>query len=235
METDQALPGRVVRLHFQCRAELPIGSSLRVTGSSLWAPTHVTAEDPTQAQAIASQTVPQTQMSSSPASEDWVDVTVLNQSHASMYTSSIEMYTTPETYPLWRTRRPVVVILNKQSGIHHHYYRYLVVTPGAKPQDAQRNADTMEDDGEVSDSESDRPHVATTSNDYSGISQVMLWEDPFNKLDGLNLCNLPYRTIDINSVTTEVIDTDRVDNWNGAEDPSFQPYLIRDAVRCNGL
>ena len=235
METDQSLPGRVVRLHFQCRAELPIGSSLRVTGSSLWAPTHVTAEDPTQAQTIASQTVPQAQLNSSPASEDWVDVTVLNQSHASMYTSSIEMYTTPETYPFWRTRRPVVVILNKQSGIHHHYYRYLVVTPGAKPQDAQRNPDTMEDDGDVSDAESDRLQVATTSNDHSGMSQVMLWEDPFEKLDGSNLCNLPYRTIDINAVTTEVVDTDRVDNWNGAEDPSFQPYLIRDAVRFNGF
>ena len=231
METDQSLPGRVVRLHFECRAELPIGSSLRVTGSSLWAPTHVAAEGPTDSQAIASQTVPQTQITSSPASEDWVDVTVLNQSHASMYTSSIEMYTTPETYPLWQTRRPVVIVLNKSSGIHHHYYRYLVVSPGAKPQDTQRSPDTMDDDGDVSDSESDHPQVATTSNEYMALSQVMLWEDPFDKLEGSNLCNLPYRTIDIDAVTNEVLDTDRVDNWNGSDDPSFQPYLIRDAVR----
>lgn len=231
MDTDQSPPGRVVRLHFECRAELPIGSSLRVTGSSLWAPAHVVAEGPTDSQAIASQTVPQTQITSSTASEDWVDVTILNQSHSSMYTSSIEMYTTPETYPLWQTRRPVVIVLNKSSGIHHHYYRYLVVSPGAKPQDTQRSPDTMDDDGDVSDSESDRPQVATTSNEYMALSQVMLWEDPFDKLEGSNLCNLPYRTIDIDAVKNEVLDTDRVDNWNGSDDPSFQPYLIRDAVR----
>lgn len=88
----------------------------------------------------------------------------------------------------------------------------------------------MDDDGDVSDSESDRAQVATTSNEYMALSQVMLWEDPFDKLEGSNLCNLPYRTIDIDAVTNEVLDTDRVDNWNGGDDPSFQPYLIRDAI-----
>ena len=51
-----------------------------------------------------------------------------------MYTSSVELYTTPETYPLYKTRRPVVVTLHKTKNqtIQHHYYRYLVVTPGAE-------------------------------------------------------------------------------------------------------
>ena len=46
--------GRVVRLHFECHAELPIGSYLRVTGSSLWAPTAIgTPSDPMNAHHIA--------------------------------------------------------------------------------------------------------------------------------------------------------------------------------------
>jgi hypothetical protein len=231
METDQSLPGRVVRLHFQCRAELPIGSSLRVTGSSLWAPTHVSAEDANHGQAITSQSMAEGNIQPSSTLEDWVDVTVLNQSHANMYTSSVAMYTTPETYPLWCTKRPVVIILNKSSGIHHHYYRYLVVTPGAQAEATQRSQDYMDDDGDTSDSESDHPHVATTSNENGRMMKVMLWEDPFDDLEGSNLCNLPYRTIDIDVTTTEVMNSERVDSWNSSDDSSFQPYLIRNAVR----
>lgn len=228
MEVDSSIPGRVVRLHFQCRAELPLGSSLRVTGSSLWAPTQLTEKDPTQGNSVTPQTASQTPFAAA-GSEDWVDASVLDQSHTSMYTSSIEMYTTPETYPLWTTRRPVVIVLNKTRGIHHHYYRYLVVTPGAK------EAEQMDqDDGDVSDSESEKggidSQVATTSNEHSLSSQVMLWEDPFENFVGSNLCNLPYRTIDIDAVENKELDA-HVDVWNGKEDASFQPYLIREAVR----
>jgi hypothetical protein len=187
-------------------------------------------EDPTHAQAIASQTASQTPFSAA-GSEDWVDVSILNQSYASVYTSSIEMYTTPETYPLWQTRRPVVVVLNKSKGVYHHYYRYLVVTPGAQGED--RTNDMEEDDG-YSDTESEKgvnPQLATTSNEYSGTSQVMLWEDPFEQFTGNNLFNLPYRTVDIDMLTNEAQDQDRIDLWNGKEDPSFQAYLIRESVR----
>eukprot|EP00581_Thalassiosira_minuscula_P011072 CAMPEP_0183718280 /NCGR_PEP_ID=MMETSP0737-20130205/11582_1 /TAXON_ID=385413 /ORGANISM="Thalassiosira miniscula, Strain CCMP1093" /LENGTH=1219 /DNA_ID=CAMNT_0025947815 /DNA_START=1 /DNA_END=3660 /DNA_ORIENTATION=- len=69
------------------------------------------------------------------------------------------MVTSPDTYPIWRTRRPVVVVLTdpkkkasastaagadggmdaedddndeeEAAGVYHHHYRYLVVTPGA--------------------------------------------------------------------------------------------------------
>ena len=45
--------GRVVYLHFACRAPLPIGSSLRVTSSQLWAPGTLTPGDPTDAKTIS--------------------------------------------------------------------------------------------------------------------------------------------------------------------------------------
>eukprot|EP00548_Thalassiothrix_antarctica_P008912 CAMPEP_0194133568 /NCGR_PEP_ID=MMETSP0152-20130528/3683_1 /TAXON_ID=1049557 /ORGANISM="Thalassiothrix antarctica, Strain L6-D1" /LENGTH=1134 /DNA_ID=CAMNT_0038828897 /DNA_START=38 /DNA_END=3443 /DNA_ORIENTATION=+ len=234
MEADQPFPGRVMRLHFKCRADLPIGSALRVTGSTLWSPTHLAQEDPLQTLSAASQTASQAPILSTGAEEDWVDVNILNQSHASTYTSSIEMYTTPETYPLWQTRRPVVIVLHKPKGIHHHYYRYLVVTPGAKDGETLKGQRSVEEE-DISDSDSERGvesqyQVATTSNEYSGASQVMLWEDPFEQFSGNNLCNLPYRTIDIDTVTNEVTDQDQIDNWNGKEDASFQAYSIREAI-----
>ena len=45
--------GRVVYLHFACRAPLPIGSFLRVTSSQLWAPGTLTPSDPTDAKNIS--------------------------------------------------------------------------------------------------------------------------------------------------------------------------------------
>jgi hypothetical protein len=45
--------GRVVYLHFACRAPLPIGSYLRVTSSQLWAPGTLTPSDPTDAKTIS--------------------------------------------------------------------------------------------------------------------------------------------------------------------------------------
>ena len=47
--------GRVVKLHFACRAELPIGSTLRVTSSQLWAPGTLTPSDPTDAKTVSQQ------------------------------------------------------------------------------------------------------------------------------------------------------------------------------------
>ena len=49
------------------------------------------------------------------------------------------MVTCPDTYPLWRTRRPVVLTSSSSSsssvrggGVLRHRYRYLAVTPGAE-------------------------------------------------------------------------------------------------------
>jgi len=230
METNQPLPGRVIRLHFSCRAEIPIGSSLRVTGSTLWSPGHLAQEDPTHAHALASQTASEAPILST-GGEDWVDADIFGTIQSSMYTSSIEMYTTPETYPLWQTRRPVVIVLHKSKGIHHHYYRYLVVTPGAKEGEDMEGGEIIEDD-DISESGSERDvePVATTSNEHLGASRVMSWEDPFDESSKGNLRNLPHRTLDIDAVGNEVLDKDRVDVWNGKEDSSFQAYLIREAI-----
>mmetsp|Transcript_21523 Transcript_21523/g.46034 ORF Transcript_21523/g.46034 Transcript_21523/m.46034 type:complete len:194 (-) Transcript_21523:185-766(-) len=89
------------------------------------------------------------------------------------YASRVEMVTCPETYPLWRTRRPVVLVLtdplsksndgdinmeedggsnepNSRSGrgVFRHHYRYLAVTPGAQNDGAHGLTtynDSMED------------------------------------------------------------------------------------------
>jgi hypothetical protein len=233
-----AMPGRVVRLQFECRAAIPIGSFLRVTGSSLWAP-GTAASDPAE----AAPAVGRTEESAFPVTEG--SSSALSQ--AGLYTSSIEMVTTPDTYPVWRTRKPVVVVLNRHAAlkqrVQYHYYRYLVVSPvGAQA--------LAEDNNNV---------TVSTSSEFMGTTAVMQWEDPYGTLDepsdthaektsfasGLSLTscvdlpalthtradyrNLPYRTLDIDVAADRQIITQ--DNWNVADDASFQPYLIREAVR----
>jgi hypothetical protein len=259
-------PGRVLRLHFTCRAELPIGSFLRVTGSTLWAPGS-SALDPTDA-APTIEHLNQVDYNAD-------DTNMLETSN--LYTSSVEMVTTPETYPVWTTRRPVILVWNRRgrgstssSGVLHHYYRYLVVAPGTL-----RNVP-------FDDIDTDNAPVTvqtSTSNEASntGSTIVMEWEDPFHTLlvddvtvsrsggGGLGLGllsksrnvsavslnssvhlasmahsghqyrNLPYRTVDVaahhenDGSNTHVIQVS--DHWNHPDDPTFQPYRIREAVR----
>jgi hypothetical protein len=119
-----SLPGRVVRLHFRCHAELPIGSFLRVTGSTLWAP-GTSASDPTEA-TYASHGIASSEdngeFSSTSASgpgdpAEHFNVTTApnvfdSPSAGTLYASSVEMVTTPDEYPIWKTRKPVVVVVN---------------------------------------------------------------------------------------------------------------------------
>jgi trehalose 6-phosphate synthase/phosphatase len=259
--------GRVVRLYFTCRAELPIGSSLRVTGSSLWAPTSLTSpSDPMNAHQISQENSTEANFPSfGNDTEDSMDF--LNNMHGhgiNMYASSVEMVTSPEEYPIWRTRQPVVVILNATtSSIQRHYYRYLVVTPGAVAPNAE--ADPFTADAAVETME------ISTSDGQDGASPVMMWEQPdfpsLEKLtsatsrssvapgsllssipgvaststlgdtDGsdqfLHLAQLPYRTLDINVETAQVVGPppeDRLDTWKTPQDATFQPYLIRESM-----
>lgn len=241
---EEAPPGRVVRLHFCCRAELPIGSMLRVTGSTLWAPSQLTAQDPTNAHHISieqtSEAMPTTSVLGESIPED--------EPGNFNFASSVEMVTTPDTYPIWRTRRPVIVVLHKRSNtqIQHHYYRYMVVTPGAAQGEEERMilGDAVFSGG------------GTTSNEDLEISSVMAWEDPFYQKqlhteksttsmvsmeetqNRRYLASLPYRTLDISVENGKVIvdpDANQVeginmDVWNNGEDGSFRPYLIREAV-----
>jgi hypothetical protein len=226
------LTGRVVRLHFCCHAELPIGSFLRVTGSTLWAP-GTSAADP----ADSSTAMGRAEQAAFLTSQEGGGM-------GALYTSSIEMVTTPSTYPIWRTRKPCIVVLNPaRKTVQHHYYRYLVVSPGG------REGDSPEDELMVS-----------TSQEMSGTTAVMQWEDPFGTLlktaantkgeqSAVSLAssvvangqttkadyrNLPYRTIDIDVRTGSTLELEqRMDKWASPEDPTFRAYRIREAVRLS--
>lgn len=237
-----------MRIHFQCRAELPIGSFLRVTGSSLWSP-GTSASDPAEAAPV----VGRTEQAGFPVAEH-LDMEVNhrnNTSFNSLYTSSVEMVTTPEDYPLWRTRKPVVVVLNRHAAakksVQHHYYRYLVVSPGT-------TGDPYSDDDDDDDDEREPAGaIVCTSNEFIGSTVVMQWEDPFQTLlqhhhqpSAVSLAssiglptaihtssdyrNLPYRTLDIDVTAPQLTETQQ-DQWNVKDDASFQPFLIREAVR----
>ena len=107
--------GKVLRLHFACRARLPHGSMLRVTSSAFWA-------------TMASSTNPLTDPSNqNPTNLTAADNTSGNgtddRSHggngseeSGIYSSSVEMVTDPDTYPLWRTRTPVIAVVNSVGG-----------------------------------------------------------------------------------------------------------------------
>ena len=194
-------PGRVLRLHFTCRAEIPIGSFLRVTGSTLWAP-GTSALDPTEATPTvehinrldysgnADHGTPYDPYRSSNS----IGGDVITSSN--LYTSSVEMVTSPETYPIWKTRKPVILIWNRRGNsssgtppVLHHYYRYLVVAPGTvrKPHlplalalpstDGATNVTT-------GSGQSLTTIQASTSNEstHTGSTIVMEWEDPFHTM-----------------------------------------------------
>jgi hypothetical protein len=246
------MTGRVVRLHFRCHAALPIGSFLRVTGSTLWAP-GTAAHDPTD----ASPAMERTQANSFPTSTEDSDLSDGVIPVSALYTSSVEMVTTPEEYPVWRTRKPVVVVWHhSHKQVQHHYYRYLVVSPGGGI--SEFHAAGGSNETEMETDMDDYPTMVSTSNEGTGQTVVMQWEDPFHSLltpDGkestmkssavsltsslaggvvtkANYRNLPYRTIDIDarSFNAEASKV-KLDRWNMPDDMTFRPYLIRDAVR----
>jgi len=203
--------GRVVLLHFSCRAALPVGSCLRVSSSELWSPGTLTSNDPMNA--------------------NGTEVSFLgSEVHKQHYASSVAMVTSPEEYPIWRTRTPVVVAFRNQHnrGVEQHRYRYMVVTPGADnvsnqaDADADADADMDEIGGRMGMNASTSPQ---NSLDEVGV-KVMAWEDPFCDLEvklketasaislpscpslrndfSESLANLPYRTIEIDTATAQV-------------------------------
>jgi trehalose 6-phosphate synthase/phosphatase len=97
-----------------------------------------------------------------------------------MYTSSVEMVTTPEEYPVWRTRHPVVVVLHHDKRtVQHHYYRYLVVSPGGTASMGGLMHDSLVEGAAAIDAEEQQ---VSTSNEAVGSTPVVQWEDPFNSL-----------------------------------------------------
>jgi trehalose 6-phosphate synthase/phosphatase len=253
MEDSAELTGRVVRLHFRCKAAVPIGSFLRVTGSTLWAP-GTAATDP----ADAAPAVGRTEQAGFPTSANEEEVTMMPMQSpvSSLYTSSVEMVTTPEEYPVWRTRKPVVLVIhNGKRNTQHHYYRYLVVSPGGGG-----HMEIGEKEIETDDEED--VAIVSTSNELIGTTTVMQWEDPWGTLRDPradtnlmstasltssiagnsthvtkdNYRNLPYRTLDIDIKSGKPLlkggmeDAVRLDHWNAPDDDSFQSYVIRKAI-----
>lgn len=229
------------------------------------------------------------------------------QTHAAsasaLYTSSIEMVTTPDDYPIWKTRKPVVVVIHHgRKAVQHHYYRYLVVSPGGCTSvgfgdlemdleyDNSTSAAVVTPMNPLEPGGAATPPATTTagtisdmalvstSSETTGSTPVIQWEDPFGSIlmknsrgEASNVSltssiaigqvtktdyrNLPYRTMDIDVATGRpVLEADeeenkanvnnltslnqngvmmiRMDHFNAADDISFRPYRIREAVRC---
>ena len=173
-----------------------MGSSLRVTGSTLWAP-GTAALDPSEAGAAYAHEQAEgfPTNTASPEAMDETEGSLINNTGRPLYTSSVEMVTTPDTYPIWRTKQPVVMVSHTAQGPHtttaaakegaapsgrriqHHYYRYLVVSPGAAAEDVMRGTVTADD--AAGDEPLSTARMISTSNEDIGSTPVMQWEDPF--------------------------------------------------------
>lgn len=165
-----------------------MGSSLRVTGSSLWAPTSMTSpSDPMNAHRIANETAATAGFPSfGNDAEESLEYWIHNAPTTNLYSSSVEMVTTPDTYPVWTTKQPVIIVLNETTtDKQRHYYRYLVVTPGASSPAAMDI---------LGDSKVETMDIST-SDGHDGTVQVMMWEEPV--FPGLEM---PARTVSSDGV-----------------------------------
>lgn len=139
---------------------------------------------------------------------------------------SVPMVTTPEDYPVWTTQRPVVVVLHRHAAtkkaVQRFYYRYFAVAPV------------------VNCVEPCVVLLPSAGPDAPSTPVVIEWEQGGARMpklpangdgeDKVEYQNLPYRTLDIHVATASVADAVQ-DVWNRSEDASFQPFLIREAVR----
>ncbi|KAL7488757.1 hypothetical protein ACHAW6_014361 [Cyclotella cf. meneghiniana] len=128
--------GRVFRFHFTCKAELPFGTTLRVT-SSVGPPPHNDALDDVDVddRSVSSEVF---SIHGAAGGEGGSVTAGFARMHNRLLHNTVEMFTTPETYPLWKTKKPVVVIDDGNVGEGGdpacpmvHRYRYVAVTPGA--------------------------------------------------------------------------------------------------------
>ena len=206
----------MVRVHLACCAALPIGTSLRVTGTYLWEPTDWRrGNDPS----VDDNTIHVVPTDGLNASEEDDEATLQRRvamglrdprSHWVVASNSIEMVTCPATYPLWRTKRPVVIAVSNNSkagGILRHRYRYVAVTPGALVTNGSNVREDLVDDARemldmiklssgnlntsystsggnltttTTTSQDDFDDAVTTTDDFPPT----LWENPFTLREG---------------------------------------------------
>lgn len=192
--------GRVLRLHFTCSAALPFGTTLRVTSSIGPPPQNDVPDDNHLIGDIDDQSsVMSGDMGFGEIGGSGYGMAThggsireegeLTRLHNQFLQNSVEMVTTPETYPVWKTRKPVVVIdeggvggqdekimmaktleeglddsdivANSSAGPLMHRYRYLAVTPGATIDWSLCMKKDHDDDGSASTGRGNETHGTT--------------------------------------------------------------------------
>eukprot|EP00574_Skeletonema_japonicum_P002749 CAMPEP_0201713144 /NCGR_PEP_ID=MMETSP0593-20130828/54_1 /ASSEMBLY_ACC=CAM_ASM_000672 /TAXON_ID=267983 /ORGANISM="Skeletonema japonicum, Strain CCMP2506" /LENGTH=1314 /DNA_ID=CAMNT_0048202233 /DNA_START=31 /DNA_END=3975 /DNA_ORIENTATION=- len=119
MKGDKRHQGKILRLHFSCHAELPLGTTLRVT-STIGPPPQNDVPDDNKDNTTGGGGGPggggdDHSVSSDIFSTDHLadkgSVSAnLARMHNRLLQNTVEMYTDPESYPIWKTTKPVVVI-----------------------------------------------------------------------------------------------------------------------------
>ena len=148
--------GKIHRLHFSCHAELPLGTTLRVTSTIGPPPQNDVPDDNKDGAAGGDDHSVSSDIFSTGTLADKGSVSAnLARMHNRLLQNTVEMYTDPESYPIWKTTKPVVVIddggttenalaaaMDRDAADQEgggvgllgpllHRYRYVAVTPGA--------------------------------------------------------------------------------------------------------
>mmetsp|Transcript_18824 Transcript_18824/g.37984 ORF Transcript_18824/g.37984 Transcript_18824/m.37984 type:complete len:1293 (+) Transcript_18824:109-3987(+) len=157
MKGEKRHQGKILRLHFSCHAELPLGTTLRVTSTIGPPPQNDVPDDNKDNNGAGDDHSVSSDIFSTGTLADKGSVSAnLARMHNRLLQNTVEMYTDPESYPIWKTTKPVVVIddggsaenalaaamdrdaANQEGGGGTgllgpllHRYRYVAVTPGA--------------------------------------------------------------------------------------------------------
>jgi len=148
--TNQRHQGRIHRLHFTVSAPLPHGTTLRVTSTIRPPPSnHETAainDNHDDADDRSLQVFQSYDTAESTTTANGGNLNDHSQNYNRLLRNTVELFTTPETYPIWKTERPVVIVddgivtdkaegktssSSSSSSLLRHHYRYVAVTPGA--------------------------------------------------------------------------------------------------------
>jgi trehalose 6-phosphate synthase/phosphatase len=195
--------GKVLRLHFACHAKLPMGSYLRVTSSQSWSSTSLKNNHSRNSSSNSSNIL----RSHNHTPNDIMKDDDLDDEHnSSLYSSSVEMVTSPEMYPIWKTRYPVIRVVNngggggmrenegeesnnesyENNGVLYHKYRYLVVTPGKTTTNNGDENDYSNEDYQDDDEQPKQGHQVisrggmVTSDGKGAVIDVDEWENPLD-------------------------------------------------------
>jgi trehalose 6-phosphate synthase/phosphatase len=175
MKSGKRHQGKILRLHFACHAELPLGTTLRVT-STIGPPPQNDVPDDNKDGAGDDHSVSSDIFSTGTLADKGSVSANLARMHNRLLQNTVEMYTDPESYPIWKTTKPVVVIDDGGSkenalaaamdrdaadqegggggagllGPLLHRYRYVAVTPGATIDWSMCTKRDHDDDGSAS-------------------------------------------------------------------------------------